>query len=114
MNRLTKIISLVGLHALLLGQLLTPVAASAENGQALSITPPVMELQGEPGKTVTATIKVTNISAGDLLIKNQVNDFGAKNETGEPNIPRVSPNVKEQLKQRRMKQKVLKYRLRGR
>lgn len=28
--------------------------------------------------------------------------------------PRVSPNVKEQLKQRRMKQKVLKYRLRGR
>jgi len=63
-----------------------PLAATAENGQALSISPPVLELQGEPGKTATVTIKLTNISSGDLLIKNQVNDFGAKNETGEPNI----------------------------
>lgn len=85
-TRLIRIISSLGLLVVLLGHLLVPVAASAENGQALSITPPVLELQGEPGKTATATIKLTNISSGDLLIKSQINDFGAKNETGEPNI----------------------------
>jgi hypothetical protein len=85
-HKLTKLLSLVGILIVLLVQFLTPVAASAENGQALSISPPVIELQGEAGKSVTATIKVTNISNADLLIKNQVNDFGAKNETGEPNI----------------------------
>ena len=60
--------------------------AQAENGQALSISPPTLELNADPGQTVTASIKLTNISSGELLIKNQINDFGAKNETGEPNI----------------------------
>lgn len=60
--------------------------AKADNGQALSISPPVLELNADPGQTVTASIKLTNISSGELLIKNQINDFGAKNETGEPNI----------------------------
>lgn len=61
-------------------------AKAEENGQALSISPPVLELNADPGQTVVASIKLTNISSGELLIKNQVNDFGAKNETGEPNI----------------------------
>lgn len=60
--------------------------AKAENGQALSISPPTLQLSADPGSTVTASIKLTNISSGDLLIKNQINDFGAKDETGEPNI----------------------------
>ncbi len=85
-TQLTRIIAVFGLLVVLLAQLAIPVAASADNGQALSITPPVLELPGEPGKTATASIKLTNISSGDLLIKSQINDFGAKNETGEPNI----------------------------
>lgn len=60
--------------------------AHAESGQALSISPPLVDVKSDPGKPVTVTIKVTNISSGDLLIKNQINDFGAKNESGEPNI----------------------------
>lgn len=55
-------------------------------GQAFSISPPLIELQGNPGETVTTKIKFTNISDSELLIKTQFNDFGAKNETGEPNI----------------------------
>lgn len=58
----------------------------AESGQALSISPPLVELKADPGQTVKATIKLTNISSGELLIKTQFNDFGAKNESGEPNI----------------------------
>lgn len=58
----------------------------AQSGQAFSISPPLIELQANPGQQLTADIKLTNISGGELLIKNQLNDFGAKNETGEPNI----------------------------
>lgn len=60
--------------------------AAQQSGQAFSISPPLIELQSDPGKLLTAKIKLTNISSGDLLIKTQLNDFGAKNETGEPNI----------------------------
>ena len=35
---------------------------------------------------VQASIKLTNVSDGDLSITAQTNDFGSKNETGEPNI----------------------------
>ncbi len=60
--------------------------ASAEAGQAFSISPPLIELKADPAQTTSAKIKFTNISNGELLIKMQFNDFGAKNETGEPNI----------------------------
>jgi len=70
----------------LLVQVLLPTLTHAESGQALSISPPVIELKGDPGQVVTASIKITNVSNGDLLIKNQVNDFGAKGENGDPNI----------------------------
>ncbi len=65
---------------------LAPLPAVAEGGQAFSISPPLVELTADPGQTVSAKIKLTNISSDDLLIKMQFNDFGAKNETGEPNI----------------------------
>lgn len=61
-------------------------SAKAESGQAFSISPPLIELSADPGQTVTAKIKLTNVSAGPLRITAEVNDFGAKNETGEPNI----------------------------
>ncbi len=63
-----------------------PTNAQVPAGQAFSISPPLIELKADPGQTSKATIKFTNISAGELLIKTQFNDFGAKNETGEPNI----------------------------
>ncbi len=84
-----KIASLFIVSLSLLFGLLSPLslqAAHAESGQALSISPPLVDVKADPGKSVTVSIKVTNISSGDLLIKNQINDFGAKNESGEPNI----------------------------
>lgn len=60
--------------------------ARAESGQAFSISPPLIELKANRGQTVNATIKFTNLSGGELVIKTQFNDFGAKDETGEPNI----------------------------
>lgn len=60
--------------------------AQGKSGQAFSISPPLVDMKAKPGQTVTAKITLTNVSNGELLIKNQFNDFGAKNETGEPSI----------------------------
>ena len=79
---ITKIFLLITL----LAQVLLPTLAHAEAGQALSISPPVLELKGDPGEVVVASIKLTNVSSSNLLIKNQVNGFGAKGENGDPNI----------------------------
>lgn len=59
---------------------------SAESGQAFSISPPVVELAANKGDKTNVTIKLTNLSSGPLSITVETNDFGAKNETGEPNI----------------------------
>ena len=85
--------ALLSVCCLLLGvTLLSPLFAGftrtafAEGAQAFSISPPLIELTADPGQTVKATIKFTNVSDDELLIKTQVNDFGAKNESGDPNI----------------------------
>lgn len=92
MNKLMStrgILSLISLGCLLLIASLTlrvPTGSAAEAGQAFSISPPLIELNADPGDNTKATIKFTNISGEELLVKTQFNDFGAKNETGEPNI----------------------------
>lgn len=75
---------LLGAAFALVSVIAPPVQAEA--GQAFSISKPVIELSAKPGETVTATIKFTNISAGDLIITPQYNDFGAKDESGDPKI----------------------------
>lgn len=66
--------------------LLVPGHAHAQGGQAFSISPTLIELSADPGETKTATIKLTNLSDTELTMTAQSNDFGSKNETGEPNI----------------------------
>lgn len=62
------------------------VPAHAQTGQAFTISPALVELSANPGESVKATIKLTNLSANDLDITAEANNFGSKNETGEPNI----------------------------
>ena len=59
---------------------------SATAGQGLEISPPVLELNANPGQTVNASIKLRNITSGPLVVTGQADDFGAKNETGSPEI----------------------------
>jgi len=64
-----------------------PGVAHADNaGQAFSISPPLLNLQANPGQTVTARITLTNISSSPMVMSAQANDFAAKDETGSPNI----------------------------
>lgn len=57
------------------------------SGQGLEISPPVLELNANPGQTVTATIRVRNVAAGQLIAKGRADDFGAgDNEDGQPRL----------------------------
>jgi hypothetical protein len=56
-------------------------------GQGLEISPPVMELSANPGQTVTAVIRVRNVTSGELIATGHADDFGAgTDENGEPKI----------------------------
>jgi hypothetical protein len=64
----------------------TAQVAQSPSGQAFSISPPLLQLKADPGQTVTAELTLTNISASTLQVNAEVNDFGAKDELGDPNI----------------------------
>ena len=85
-----SLISLVIISALF-GSLvfLAPVKAvtnNTETGQALEISPPVVNLVADPGQTVNTKIWLRNISGGTLVVSNQVNDFLAGGEDGTPKL----------------------------
>ncbi len=58
----------------------------SSNGQGFQISPVLLELNADPGKSYTINLKLKNTTSGSLLAKAQVNDFGAKNESGDPEI----------------------------
>lgn len=61
--------------------------ASGSPGQGLEISPPVIELTADPGKTVTANIRVRNVTKGELIAKGKADDFGAgADESGQPKL----------------------------
>lgn len=67
-----------------------PAPAPTPNGsagQGLEISPPVMELSADPGQTVTASIRVRNVTKGELIAKGKADDFGAgSGEDGQPKL----------------------------
>ena len=66
--------------------------ASAQNnqqpggGQALEIGPTIINLKGDPGDTVKATISLRDVSPTKLIVTNQINDFTADGEDGVPKL----------------------------
>jgi hypothetical protein len=56
-------------------------------GQGLEISPPIVEMDANPGQTVTTQVRIRNITANDLEVTGQVNDFGAgTDENGTPQL----------------------------
>jgi hypothetical protein len=56
------------------------------SGQALEISPPVITLSVDPGKTVTTQINIRDISPTKLVVTGQINDFVAAGEDGTPKL----------------------------
>lgn len=61
-------------------------AINSNNGQALEIAPPVMNLTANPGQTITAQVSLRDISGGKLVVTGEINDFIAGGEDGTPKI----------------------------
>lgn len=65
----------------------TPTPQStANNGQALEIAPPVINLTANPGQTLKTQILLRNVSKGDLIVTGTANDFVAAGEDGTPKV----------------------------
>lgn len=59
-----------------------PAQSAATPGQGLEISPPVVELDANPGQTVTTQIRVRDVTQGTLDVHGTVDDFGAGSEEG--------------------------------
>jgi hypothetical protein len=59
---------------------------STTPGQGLEISPPVIQITGDPGQTVTTQVRLRDITSGQLVAKSEVNDFGAQGESGQPKL----------------------------
>jgi hypothetical protein len=65
-------------------------AADPSAAQGLQISPAIVELNAEKGKTYTLNLKVTNVTLTQLVYSTTVNDFDAKDETGAANVLLIS------------------------
>ncbi len=64
-----------------------PVASPGSSGQGLEISPPVIELSADPGQTIIASIRLRNVTKGQLIAKGKADDFGAgDSEEGQPKL----------------------------
>lgn len=61
-------------------------AQAANSAQGLEISPALVELNAEKGKTYNLNIKVTNVTTSDLVYDTSVDDFNSKDESGSPQI----------------------------
>jgi len=62
------------------------VKAATDNAQGLQISPVLVEILADPGKTYSFKISILNVTTGDLLFKPIINDFQSKDDSGEPAI----------------------------
>ena len=64
-----------------------PATSSGSPGQGLEISPPVIELSANPGQTITTSIRIRNVTKGELIAKGKADDFGAgASEDGQPKL----------------------------
>ena len=91
---LKRLIQTGGLVSLLAGIGLNPALAATKaaptptpnSGQALEISPTVQELNVDPGRVITETIQVHNISRTNQVVSSELDDFVPNGETGFPKI----------------------------
>ncbi len=62
------------------------IRAQPAPAQGIQISPVLIDLNADQGKNYTLKLTVTNVAATDLNLTMSVNDFRAKDETGDPAI----------------------------
>lgn len=80
-KRYSRAVSLAGGIFLFL---VTVSFVSAPFASAITVSPPRIELDGDPGATVTSEFKVTNDTSSTATYYTQVENFESKDESGNP------------------------------
>lgn len=91
MKRLLRLTLGLGVVAAIIAVgIVAPSGAQAQSvgdaSQGLEISPALVELNAEPGKTYTLKIKVTNVTVTKLTYTTAINDFTSQGEAGSPRI----------------------------
>lgn len=60
--------------------------AQTTPGQGLEISPPLVDVKTDPGKTVSFNIRVRNITKNTLVATAEINDFIAQGENGQAKL----------------------------
>jgi hypothetical protein len=81
-KRYSLAISLAGGIFLIFGSFISIFMPN--EAKAISISPPRLELEGDPGETISSEFKVTNDTANSATYYTQVENFEAKDESGSP------------------------------
>lgn len=81
-----RILSVAAVVGAIITISLPGLAAAAPAGQGLEISPPLIELKADPGKTVTTQIKVRNVTQQTLVVRAEFDDFIANDESGAPKL----------------------------
>jgi hypothetical protein len=79
----------VGLTVAALSLLYIPLHSSAATpsaAQGIQISPVLVNLNAETGQDYTIKLTITNVTAGPLSVTSEVNDFKAKDESGNPQV----------------------------
>jgi len=77
----STILLAAGLNSVASAESFNPNAA-----EGLQISPALVELNAERGKTYTLKLKVLNVTSSDLIYDSSVHDFAAKDESGSPQV----------------------------
>ena len=54
--------------------------------QGIQVSPVLIDLNADKGNSYNLKITVTNVTDGPLVLKSDINDFKAKDETGDPEV----------------------------
>ncbi|MGB2787197.1 MAG: hypothetical protein WBB94_02335 [Candidatus Saccharimonadaceae bacterium] len=87
MNKLRLITTAVTLLAICVNMIAPIANAVAEApGQALEISPTVLNLTADPGENIEAKINLRDIIDKSVVVSSQLNDFTAKGDDGTPEL----------------------------
>jgi hypothetical protein len=64
-------------------------AADQPPGQAMTLSPTVIEKNVDPGQTITVELKLRNDLKTDLIFTQQINDFTSSDKEDEQGVPKI-------------------------
>jgi hypothetical protein len=78
-----RLLATLGLFLMLLSN---SAVTFAQAGQGLEISPPLVELNVDPGQTVSFEIRLRNIITSPLIARGSIDDFVSGGEEGQPKL----------------------------